>query len=358
MLCDLALQYEEDRDWGEGCKRALTSLILSFLMGIMKVLFITSTRLGDAVLSTGLLEHLLQQNPNARVTVACGPLPQSLFEGFANVERIIPLKKEKRHGHWMKLWKAVIGTRWDMVIDLRDSAVSRLIRADKRFIFGKGIDKSKHKVEQAAATMKLLQVPAPKLYFTPAQDAFAKALIPSGNSVIGVGPSANWIGKTWPAEKFIELVAWLTSNDGILPNARVAVFAAPGEEAQAKPVLDSILEERRIDGIAKGNPAEIAAALSRCDFYVGNDSGLMHAAAAAGVPTVGLFGPSYPHLYAPYGDHTAYAQTPETFDQLIDFEGYTPQSLTDTLMHSLSVEVVQSTITEFWTSEPYSFKSL
>lgn len=319
------------------------------LMHFMKVLFITSTRLGDAVLSTGLLDYLLREYPKAKVTVACGSLPKSLFEGFPNVERILPLKKEKRHGHWVKLWKATIGTKWDMVIDLRDSAVSRLIFAKQRFIFGKHIDKSKHKVVQAAAVMGLMHVPAPKLYFTPAQEEFAAKLIPDGGApVIAVGPSANWIGKTWLADNFISLLEWLTSEKGILPDARVAVFAAPGEEAQALPVLNSIPIERRIDGIAKGNPAEVAAALARCDFYVGNDSGLMHAAAACGVPTVGLFGPSYPHLYAPYGAHATYVQTPENFDQLIDFEGYEPEKLTHSLMRSLSVESVQEVIQKFW----------
>ena len=63
-----------------------------------------------------------------------------------------------------------------------------------------------------------------------------------------------------------------------------------------------------------------AAAIARCSFYIGNDSGLMHAAAAAGVPTVGLFGPSWPYLYKPWGPHTGYASTPENFDQLIDCE--------------------------------------
>lgn len=315
----------------------------------MKVLFITSTRLGDAVLSTGLLDYLLKTYPEAKVTVACGPLPQSLFEGFPNVVEIMPLKKEKRHGHWVKLWKAVIGTKWDMVIDLRDSAVSRLIFAKKRYIFSKGIDKSKHKVEQAAQVMGLSAVPAPKLYFTPAQDKVGKFLVPDGQTpVIGIGPSANWIGKTWPAENFIDMIKWLTAEEGFFPNARVSVFGAPGEEAQANPVLYSVPKDRQLNCIARGNPAEAAAALARCDFYLGNDSGLMHAAAACGVPTVGVFGPSYPHLYRPWGDHTAYARTPETFDELIDFEGYAPEKLTDTLMKSLSVEEVKKTIQDFW----------
>lgn len=313
----------------------------------MKVLFITSSRLGDAILSTGLLDYLLQTYPQAKVTVACGPLPQTIFEGFPNVERIIALKKEKNHGHWIKLWKQAIGTKWNSVIDLRDSAVSRLIWADKKYIFSKPINKTRHKVEQAAEVMGLNDAPSPKFYFTEEQKQFATTLIPDGAPVIGVGPSANWIGKTWPAENFIEVVRWLTAPQGKFPNARVAVFAAPGEEAQAQPVLDSVSSERQINGIAKGNPGEVSAALSRCDFYIGNDSGLMHAAAAAGVPTVGLFGPSYPHLYCPWGSHAVYVQTPESFDQLIDFKGYSAGTLGRSLMVSLTVEAVKEKIYSF-----------
>lgn len=315
----------------------------------MKVLFITSTRLGDAVLSTGLLDHIVIQYPEAQVTVVCGPLPKSIFESFPNVVEIIALKKKKRHGHWIELWKEVVGTKWDLVVDLRNSAVSRLIRSKKRYNFGSHIDKGKHKVEQMAQVMALDSVPAPQLYFTEAQKKFARDLIPQGSPVIGVGPSANWIGKTWEPEKFIEIIQWLTAEEGLLPKARVAVFAAPNEEAQAEPVLLSVLEDKRIDGIAKGSPGEVAAALSLCDFYIGNDSGLMHCAAAARVPTMGVFGPSYPHIYAPWGAHTAYARTPETFDRLIGFEGYSPETLRHTLMTSLDTDTVKEDIKTFLT---------
>lgn len=316
-------------------------------MRVMNILFITSTRLGDAILSTGLLQHLFETQPEAKVVVACGPLPQSIFEGFPNVVRIIPMKKEKNHGHWVKLVKETYGIKWDQIIDLRNSAVSRLLRGKQKFIFGGYIDKTAHKVEQNAAVMKLATPPAPTLHFTATQEAFADALMPRDKTIIGVGPSANWIGKTWPANRFIEVIQWLIGEDGPFSGASVAVYAAPGEEDQAKPVLDSVPKMQQIDGIAKGSPGEVAAALSRCQFYIGNDSGLMHAAAAARVPTVGLFGPSYPHLYRPWGKHCIYAQTPETFDELIDFEGYNPKTLDRTLMNSLKTELAIDIINKF-----------
>ena len=46
---------------------------------------------------------------------------------------------------------------------------------------------------------------------------------------------------------------------------------------------------------------EAAACLARCALYVGNDSGLMHLAAASGTPTLGLFGPTPVAEYAPAG---------------------------------------------------------
>ncbi len=305
----------------------------------MKVLFITSSRIGDAVLSSGLLHHIEQTYPDAKVTIACGPLAVSLFEGYPLLERIIPLKKEKHNKHWIKLWREVIGTRWDMVVDLRDSAVSRLIFGKQKFIHGRHIDKAQHKAEQNAAVMKLAHVPAPKLWFTDAQKEKAASLIPEGGPVLGVGPTANWIGKTWPVERFIEIVEHIT--DAYMPGARVAVFGAPGEEADALKVFESIPEGQRIDCIAKGSPGEAAAAIARCDFYIGNDSGLMHCAAAAGVPTLGLFGPSYDHIYRPYGQD--FIRTPETFDELIDFEGYSPQTC-GCLMESLSVKAVKGAL--------------
>ena len=306
----------------------------------MKILFITSSRIGDAVLSTGLLDYMAREHPDAKVTVVCGPLAASLFEGYPKLERIIPLKKQKHNRHWIDLWQQVSGTKWDIVVDLRNSLVSRVIRVRRRCIYGRHIDDRLHKVEQNAAVMNLAQVPAPKLWFTPAQSAKASSLIPDGVPVLGVGPSANWLAKTWPAENFIEIVKYITAPGGLLPGARVAVFGAPGEEAVAYEVLNSIPENLRIDAIAKGDPGTAAAAISKCDFYIGNDSGLMHCAAAVGVPTLGLFGPSYPHLYRPWGEHTAYISTPASFDELIAYPGYSAKTA-PCLMHSLTVQAVK-----------------
>lgn len=304
--------------------------------------------MGDAVLSAGLLDHIIRTERDASITVVCGPLAASLFEGMPCLRNIIPLAKKKHHRHWAELWVKVALIKWDMVVDLRDSLVSRLLVADRRYIYSRHIDQGLHKVEQCAQVMKLDFVPPPRLWSSLTQRRHAEVLVPDGGPVLAVGPTANWIGKTWPAERFIEVVDHVTGPGGLLPGARVAVFAAPGEEDAARRVLGAVPDGRGIDVIAKAAPGTAAAALKRCALYIGNDSGLMHCAAAAGVPTFGLFGPSYPHLYRPWGAHTSYIRTPETFDQLTAFEGYDPKTLDRSLMTSLETRDVIAALTEFW----------
>lgn len=312
------------------------------------ILFITSSRIGDAVLSAGVLNELSRQHPDAGFTIACGSLVTTLFEGFPQAEQIIPLKKQKYNRHWLDLWKKTVGTRYEVVVDLRNSAVSRLLLSRKRYIFGGHIDQKQHKVVQNASVIGMAKnPPAPRLWLTEKQRLAARDLIPDGTPVLGVGPTANWIGKTWPVERFIEVVRWMRAENGLMPNARVAIFAAPGEEENARILLDTIPEGFGLDVIAKTDPGTAAACLARCSYYLGNDSGLMHCAAAAGVPTFGLFGPSYPHLYSPWGKHTAYISTPETFDELTAYEGYTPQTA-GCLMTSLTVESVKAQIEKSW----------
>ncbi|AWB08854.1 glycosyltransferase family 9 protein (plasmid) [Azospirillum humicireducens] len=265
-----------------------------------RILFITSNRLGDAVLSTGLLDHLTRAYPDARLTIACGPLPAPLFRSVPGLERLIPLAKRSYARHWLRLWLECVGTRWDLVLDLRNSAVGRLVPARRRVFHAKP-PRPMHKVEENAALLGLSPPPAPRLWIDDAARRQADALIPAGTGpFLAIGPTANWLGKEWPADRFARLALRLTGEGGALAGARVAVLAAGPERERAKPVLDA-LGDRAIDLTGRTDPMAAAACLERASLYVGNDSGLMHIAAAAGVPTVGLFGPGYPAVYGPWG---------------------------------------------------------
>ena len=136
----------------------------------------------------------------------------------------------------------------------------------------------------------------------------AALLLPAGGPVIAIGPTANWTGKVWPAARFVTLARLLA---GAVAGARIAVFAGPGaqEAALAAPVLAGL--EGAIDLTGRLSLPEAAACLQRCAVFVGNDSGLMHLAAAAGCPTLGLFGASNASVgeYAPAGRRTGVVVT-------------------------------------------------
>jgi ADP-heptose:LPS heptosyltransferase len=311
-----------------------------------RILFVTATRIGDAVLSTSLLAHLTERYPGARFTVTAGPIAAPLFQGVPGLERLIALSKRRHARHWLDLWRQVAPIHWDLVVDLKGSALSWLLRARHRRIMGKG-DDGEHKILQLSRLFALDPPPTPRLWPTLDHLMAAEKLMPAGGPVLAIGPAANWRGKQWRAERFAEIAARLTAQGAPLAHARVAVLAAGHERAQAAPLLAAIPEDRRLDLVGAGDLLTVAALLGRTNLFIGNDSGLMHMAAAMGVPTLGLFGPSPTGIYAPWGPMTATARTPESFEELWATPGMYPET-TDTLMDGLSVDAVERAAVELW----------
>lgn len=301
----------------------------------MRILFVTANRVGDAVLSTGILAHLIARHPNAQVTVAAGPAAASLFRNTPCLEQLITFEKKPYGRHWLSLWRQALTTRWDIVVDLRRSALAYGLWARNRCILPKGRHEM-HRVELLASTLGLeTAAPAPVLW--PDDSA---TLMPSNNTpVIAIAPAANWVGKQWRADRFGDLALRLIAEDGPMPKAKIAVIAAAGERDQATPILEMVPNNKCIDLIGVGDLATVGGCLSACQLFVGNDSGLMHMAAAAGIPTLGLFGPSRVEHYAPWGPQGAYVRTPETYEELTTAPGYDHRT-TGTLMDGLSVDTV------------------
>jgi ADP-heptose:LPS heptosyltransferase len=269
----------------------------------MRILFITATRLGDAVLSTGLLNHLLQTYPEARFTVACGPVAEGVFLRLPRLERLIVVEKRRFDLHWLVLWSKVALRGWDLVVDLRGSGLSFSLSARRRVVM-RGGRRSGHRLTHIAGAMGLTTVPLPAAWTNAEDEAKAARLLPTGGPVIGLGPTANWEGKIWPAARFCALFGALADR---IPEARAAVFGGPGaaERAAAQPVLEGL--PGAVDLVGRLSLPEAAACLARCTLFIGNDSGLMHLSAAAGTATLGLFGPTPASEYAPSGRCTAVA---------------------------------------------------
>ncbi|PZR30589.1 glycosyltransferase family 9 protein [Caulobacter segnis] len=282
------------------------------------ILFITATRIGDAVLSSGLIKMLADQIPNARFTIVAGPLAAPLFAHVPGLDRVIVMEKGKGKGHWFKLWNQVRHKKWGLVVDLRGSATALFLRRDKRAIWKKTPGEPVHKVVDAARTLKLEgEPPAPYLYITPEVEALADELLGDSGPILAVGPAANWVGKVWPIERFAQTAAQLLDKDGPLAGGRLLILGGPEDTRMVEELRMASARGRTIDLTGKVDLLTAYACLKRASLFIGNDSGLMHIAAAAGCPTVGLFGPSDERRYGPWGDKAVAVRGPRSFEQFL-----------------------------------------
>jgi lipopolysaccharide export system permease protein len=283
----------------------------------LNILFITANRLGDAVLSTGLLGALIDRHPEARITVACGPTPAPLFSVIPEVARVIVLIKRPYHGHWLDLWLETIGTVWDLVLDIRNTAVSRLVRRRSLRVFQSPAP-GQHMVEALSALIDARPPAAPQLWLDSAALEQVAGAIPRETPLLALAPGANSIGKRWPANRFAALASRLLAPEGCLAGGSAVLLGSAGERAELGPILAALSPERVIDLVGRTDPLLAAAWLARAELYVGNDSGLTHLAAAAGAPTLALFGPGLPARYRPWGPWADYLIAEDDPDRTVD----------------------------------------
>jgi len=200
-------------------------------------------------------------------------------------------------------------------------------------------------VEELARQLGISPPPEPHLYLSKQREARAAAQLADGRPILALGPAANWGGKVWPAERFAEAARRLTAPGGILPGARLMVLGAPHERRDIQPVLAASSDPLDLTGGV--DLLDLFALLRRAALYIGNDSGLMHMAAAAGIPTLGLFGPSAEWRYRPWGEKSAVVRTPETLEELTSAPDYDYRSHRS-LMLNLSVDRVVEAAEQLW----------
>jgi heptosyltransferase III len=306
---------------------------------VSAVLFVCAGQIGDCVLATGILGHLVETRPAAHFTIAAVPSALPLFRYVPRLDKLIPMEKRKHHLHWLDLYRAVVAIRWDAVVCLRGPILPWLLRARERRATTRGSPHD-HYVVRLARLLGIDPPPAPRLWLS-AQDSKEAELIMGNGPVLALAPAANWPAKQWPAERFAEVARRLTASGAVLAGARVAVFGLPTQQRQTTPVLAAIPPGRRIEITDGRDLAQVAACVSRARLFIGNDSGLMHIAAAARVPTLGLFGPTPPVTHDPWGEFTAVARTPTSHQELL--RRLREGAPIDQLMNSLTVDQVERT---------------
>ncbi|MBN9565372.1 MAG: glycosyltransferase family 9 protein [Alphaproteobacteria bacterium] len=300
----------------------------------MKVLFIGCRYIGDAVLSFGVINWLVETIPNLDLTVATPTAPQELYNGIPGLSKVFIEERKKRGLHWWDLWRQVARKRWDLVIDMRGSAIGFMLMTKRRLIWS-AKPSSKHRVEDLANMVGAKEALKPKIWVEP-QDVDAIQDLPE--NMILFAPAANWVGKQWPQECFAALFEKLSQQE-TFKNSKVGIIAALNEREACQSLCDALPKGKFVDLIGRFTLKQLFSVMTyKGLLFVGNDSGLMHMASASGIPVVGLFGPSREENFAPVGPRATYVRTDESYDELVHRIHHFKHE--GSLMTNLSVEKV------------------
>ena len=114
--------------------------------------------------------------------------------------------------------------------------------------------------------------------------------------LVGFGPGSKWPSKVWPEERFVEVGNRLIQKQNIYP----IVFGGAEDRALGERLI--LAWKRGANAAGELPVRQAAAALAKCRFYIGNDTGTMHIAAAVETPCVAIMSAlDWPGHWNPYG---------------------------------------------------------
>ncbi len=313
----------------------------------MRVAIVRLTSLGDVVHTLPVAHAIREHEPGAYVVWIAEEREQALLLGNPAVDEVIvgPTRRWRRElrtpgggvrvlREWRALGERLRALALDVALDvqglLKSTIFTVLTRAPMRVGFRWPHAREPlsalftthrvspprtavHMVEKNLSLLAPLGIPVRDVRFPmpcfPAAEARAEALlhahaVAAGDRLVALLPATRRAEKQWPAAAYRQLAARLAA----LPGVRVLVLAAPGEEA----ALEGVAAGVPGDGVvrATGPTPDFVALLRRAHVAIGNDTGPVHLAAALGVRTIGLYGPTQAAVNGPYGPRVRTVQSP------------------------------------------------
>ena len=271
-----------------------------------RLLVFSFSFIGDAVLSTAIIQPLRSHFTDSHLSFIVGPRAYDILATDPQLDAIILYDNRGEHAGLkgrLKLIKSLRQEKYDLVVNLRDSILARFIQAEHwGIVHG---DRNRHAVTRYLEVLNKRGIDTkdakPTIKLTEAEKKSAKKLLTKydlakARMLIGIHPGGNWQYKLWSAEKFARLADMLHTSCG----ASILLFAGPNErKLQAQ--IENLMKTTPVI-IESENLREVAALISACDVYIGNDTGPMHIAAAVGTPVVALFGSTDHIRSGPYGE--------------------------------------------------------
>jgi ADP-heptose:LPS heptosyltransferase len=266
------------------------------------------------VLTTPALDILKRARPDLRLAVMVEDRFRDIFEGNPDVEELLPprlgaLRRWRPalclnfHGGARSAWMtALSGARHRAGFGhfrYRAAYNVRIPRAQEIL----GVERRVHTAEHLASAMFYLgapmgEIPRAKLV----AQLVAQEGRPGGPPHCVIHAVAATPEKTWRADGFLAVAEHLKRR-GLEP----VFIGAAG---------DRLSPFRAFRTVAGAQFSEIKALLAGAALFVGNDSGPAHMAAAFGVPSVVVFGPSDPAIWGPWRTPSEVVRAPGGIGQV------------------------------------------
>ena len=286
---------------------------------IQKILVRATNWIGDAVLITPSLVALKKTFPHAQITVLANPWVLPLLENHPAADTTMIIDKGKgllrTMGAVKRIISAVRNEGFDLAVLFQNAFEAAFLASmggvryrigyntdGRGFLLTHTVIRDEHilGVHQVDYYLGLIEAMGwqvegrePSLFLN-AGDIETTSLMLSSHGledhhvIVGLNPGATYgSAKRWPEERFAAIGDWAVERW----NARVILFGSSSERDIGLRVSRR-MQHAPINLCGLTTLGEVMALIKRCNFFVTNDSGLMHIAAAFHVPLVALFGPT------------------------------------------------------------------
>ncbi len=288
---------------------------------IKKILVIKPRGIGDIVLSTIVLDNLINHFTNAKIDYLVESFAKEVLDNNPLVNKVLTFNKSDFI--FKTIW-TIRKEKYDLIIDLwsnpKTAQLTFFSGAKYRIgysyrgrkyaynLYGPSERGDYHSALHNLELLYALDVKATskKIHFyhsteakSFADDFFNKNKL-SDKIVVGIIPAGGWASKRCPPEKWIDICKEIIQK----LNYTVLILWGPGDEEDANFIKSSF--EKNCILSPETNLTKMAALISKCNLILANDSGPMHISAALGVPTLGLFGPTDPQKHGPFSENSDY----------------------------------------------------
>jgi ADP-heptose:LPS heptosyltransferase len=274
----------------------------------VRVLYLRYDRIGDMILSTGLLRAIARSHANVVVDVLASPENAPVLIGNPYVRSVIVADPT-----YLAAFRRIRRERYDAILDCQvfSPSTTTLImmlmsRARHRIgLAGRGIDpaftlpvprspSARHYVEHLGALATPFGVTEanwrPEIFLTAAERADGESRWRAGRRLL-INISAGKPTCRWPVERFAAVLANLAD----IADLDVGVVAAPADAKMAEQLAGANARFLRTRSVR-----EAFALVATADYVLTPDTAITHAASAFGKPAVVMFPRNRAEIWGPY----------------------------------------------------------